>query len=44
LCLGPKYHFLKDKDQIKCIDERLRVLKLDGILAIAYIDRYAQME
>lgn len=42
LCLGPMYHLLKDEDRIKCIDECLRVLKPDGILAIAYINIYAQ--
>lgn len=42
LCLGPMYHLSKEEDQIKCIDECLRVLKPDGILAIAYINRYAQ--
>lgn len=35
LCLGPMYHLSKEEDQIKCIDECLRVLKPDGILAIA---------
>lgn len=42
LCLGPMYHLLNYEDQIKCIDECLRVLKPDGILAVAYINRYAQ--
>lgn len=41
LCLGPLYHLTKLEERIKCIKECLRVLKKDGILAIAYINRYA---
>jgi len=41
LCLGPIYHLPKPEDRIKCIDECIRVLKPDGILAVAYINRYA---
>ena len=43
LCLGPIYHLSKRQDRIKCIGECIRVLKPEGILAIAYINRYANM-
>ncbi|MCQ1529947.1 MULTISPECIES: class I SAM-dependent methyltransferase [Lutispora] len=42
LCLGPIYHLSKLEDRIKCIGECMRVLKPGGILAVAYINRYAQ--
>lgn len=42
LCLGPLYHLANLDDRIKCIDECVRVLKPGGILAVAYINRYAQ--
>lgn len=41
LCLGPLYHFKVEEEKIQCIDECLRVLKSGGILAVAYINRYA---
>lgn len=41
LCMGPYYHLLDSYDRQKCIDECLRVLKKNGILAIAYINKYA---
>jgi len=40
LCLGPIYHLLSEEDRIKCISECLRVLKSDGVLAIAYINKH----
>ncbi|MDF2881390.1 MAG: Methyltransferase type 11 [Clostridiaceae bacterium] len=39
-CLGPLYHVTEEKLREKCIQEALRVLKKDGILAIAYINKY----
>jgi ubiquinone/menaquinone biosynthesis C-methylase UbiE len=41
LCLGPIYHFHKEEDRNKGIEEALRVLKKGGILCVAYINRYA---
>lgn len=38
-CLGPLYHITDDKLRDKCINEGLRVLKKDGILAVAYINK-----
>jgi SAM-dependent methyltransferase len=40
LCLGPMYHLKKPVDQKTCIEECLRVLKPNGILAVAYVNRY----
>lgn len=40
LCLGPMYHLTDQSAQMKCIEESLRVLKPDGILAISYINRH----
>ena len=39
LCLGPLYHLKTKIERDKCINECLRVLKKDGILAIAYINK-----
>jgi ubiquinone/menaquinone biosynthesis C-methylase UbiE len=39
LCLGPLYHLKTQLERDKCINECLRVLKKDGILAIAYINK-----
>ncbi len=41
LCMGPLYHLGKKQDQQQCIREALRVLKPDGILALAYINKHA---
>lgn len=41
LCLGPIYHLVKEEQRKRCIEESLRVLKKGGILAVAYISRYA---
>lgn len=41
LCLGPIYHLLDAEARNKVISECLRVLKPGGILAVAYINRYA---
>lgn len=40
LCLGPMYHLTSVEDQVNCIKESRRVLKKDGILAIAYINKH----
>lgn len=40
LCMGPMYHLIDKSDREKCIRECIRVLKKDGILAIAYINKY----
>jgi SAM-dependent methyltransferase len=41
LCMGPIYHLNKVEDRRRCISECLRVLKKDGILALAYINKFA---
>jgi len=41
LCLGPLYHLMNEQDREKCIRECIRVLKPNGVLAVAYISRYA---
>lgn len=41
LCLGPLYHFIDEADRRKVVKEALRVLKKDGVMAVAYINRYA---
>ncbi|MEF2965816.1 class I SAM-dependent methyltransferase [Paenibacillus sp. M1] len=40
LCLGPMYHLVEPADQRKCINECLRVLKPNGVLAVAYVNRF----
>jgi ubiquinone/menaquinone biosynthesis C-methylase UbiE len=40
LCLGPMYHLTTEEGREKCIKEALRVLKDDGLLAIAYINKH----
>ncbi len=41
LCMGTYYHLLDAADRAKCISECLRVLKKNGILVLAYINRNA---
>lgn len=41
LCMGPLYHLSTEEDRRICISECLRVLKKDGILALAYLNKYA---
>jgi ubiquinone/menaquinone biosynthesis C-methylase UbiE len=41
LCLGPLYHLTTEEERNQCIAECLRVLKPGGILAVAYISRFA---
>lgn len=40
LCMGPMYHLIEKSDREKCVRECIRVLKNDGILAIAYINKH----
>lgn len=39
LCFGPLYHIKDTQERDKCIKECLRVLKKEGILAVAYINK-----
>lgn len=39
-CMGPMYHLTEESLRNKCIEECLRVLKKDGILTIAYINKH----
>lgn len=41
LCMGPIYHLNTVEERRRCISECLRVLKKDGILALAYINKFA---
>jgi 2-polyprenyl-3-methyl-5-hydroxy-6-metoxy-1,4-benzoquinol methylase len=41
LCLGPIYHLKTEVDLIKCLLECKRVAKPDGIIAVAYLNRFA---
>ena len=41
LCLGPFYHLRKREDRVNCIKECKRVLKPGGLLAVAYLNKYA---
>lgn len=41
LCLGPIYHLTTEEDRTRCIKECLRVLKPGGLIAIAYISKFA---
>lgn len=40
LCLGPLYHLSSDDDQDSCIKECFRVLKRNGIIAVAYVNKH----
>jgi ubiquinone/menaquinone biosynthesis C-methylase UbiE len=39
-CFGPMYHLIDEVDRRKCILEALRVLKKNGLLAIAYVNKH----
>jgi len=43
LCLGPMYHLKNKKDRIRCLEECKRILKKDGILFVAYINKLLAM-
>lgn len=40
LCMGPIYHLISEDMRRKCISECNRVLKKDGIIVVAYINRF----
>lgn len=40
LCLGPIYHLTDKRDQERCVQECFRVLNPNGILAVAYVNRF----
>lgn len=40
LCLGPLYHLKDKKDRESCIRECYRVLKPNGVIAIAYVNKH----
>ncbi len=41
LCMGPIYHLKEDVERRRAIDQCTKVLKKNGILAVAYINKYA---
>lgn len=41
LCMGPIYHLRDREEKMKALEEGLRVLKKDGIMAAAYINKFA---
>lgn len=41
LCMGPFYHLSTMEERKKCICECLRVLEPGGVLAVAYINKFA---
>lgn len=41
LCMGPIYHLASQQEKRQCINECLRVLRPGGILAVAYINKFA---
>ena len=43
LCLGPMYHLQNKTDRIKCLNECSRILKKNGVLFIAYINKIMAM-
>jgi len=42
LCLGPLYHLMDIKQRLRAINECLRVLRSDGLIFIAFINKFAQ--
>ncbi|QVK18881.1 methyltransferase domain-containing protein [Mycoplasmatota bacterium] len=40
LCLGPLYHLHSDKHKKQCINECLKVVKPNGLVAFSYINNY----
>lgn len=43
LCLGPMYHLQKKIDRMQCLKECSRILKKNGIIFIAYINKITAM-
>lgn len=41
LCMGPLYHLKEEAEKMQCLHECTRLLKPGGILAVAYINKYA---
>lgn len=41
LCMGPLYHLKEEAEKMQCLRECTRLLKPGGILAVAYINKYA---
>lgn len=41
LCMGPLYHLDSHNERLKCIENCMKKLKKNGILAIAYINKFA---
>jgi len=41
LCMGPLYHLKVAKQRNKALNECVRILKPGGIIAVAYVNRYA---
>ena len=41
LCLGPLYHIVEAKERSQCVDECIRVVKKEGIIAFSYISPYS---
>ena len=41
LCMGPLYHLKTDKERRQALSECSRILKPGGIIAVAYVSRYA---
>ena len=41
LCMGALYHLKNESDKKKVIDECIRVLKSDGLLVLAYLNKFA---
>ena len=43
LCLGPLYHLPSDSDKRQCIEECVRVIKPNGVIAFSYINNFAAL-
>jgi 2-polyprenyl-3-methyl-5-hydroxy-6-metoxy-1,4-benzoquinol methylase len=43
LCLGPMYHLQNKIDRLKCLNECSRILKKNGVLFVAYINKITAM-
>ncbi len=41
LCMGPLYHLNTQEERLYCIENSLKKLKKNGVLAIAYINKFA---
>jgi SAM-dependent methyltransferase len=43
LLLGPMYHLTNRSERIRCLHEALRVVRSDGVVAVAAISRFASL-